>query len=454
MLSAKLLAPAQPAAGRRRWGRRPRISVDAAQVVTAFLVIVLGLGGHAGKNALSPAEPALKAQGWSPLAYGILASTPTAGGMIGSLFWGAVYRHSRRGSLLGASLGVFAGQMLLALGLVIQDGTSSCLALSLGVVVFSVCRSGLAVLQHVELAQALPLGLALTRGFVAMIGVTHLTIIACNWAVPRLVAAAGLAGMQLALLLPSAFGAAAAWLLAARAGPRAEERAAHGKAEKPAQSHLETMSAASTAASESYCQEGQGGWMPLVLLCSWKALTLGLQKSLGFVANSLAVEQGLTSVQAGSLIAAEQSLALLALPFVGVFSSVGDRFVFLAVSTAILVGVFTLYLKLSLAVGLLLLAATGVVAPVLPLALLPASLPRPSALAPAFAFMESLVMLTEMALNVSFGELCSSPEGFSGVFVMSFVVTVVALIFAAAFSFVTPPADPDGHIASRGEPLY
>jgi len=140
-------------------------------------ILLLGLGGHASKNALAPAEPALHDMGLSPIAYAVLAASPIFGAIAMPPIWGAWFAQRERLVLLLVPLGVLVGQTLITIGMALNERHAPLLLVAVvmivGFVIYSLSRAGVGVIQHSALARALPIGI--TAGFVGIIAATHLT---------------------------------------------------------------------------------------------------------------------------------------------------------------------------------------------------------------------------------------------------------------------------------------
>eukprot|EP00435_Cladocopium_sp_Y103_P025886 s2344_g6.t1 len=128
-------------------------------VRSVLLVLLIGLGSHSSKNALAPAAPLLEAQGMSPLLYSLVAASPQLGAIVAPMLWGMAYTWSHRLVQLLVPLGDFFGQLVLAVGIAMVDSKTSLVAsqvtLTCGLVIFSVARAGVGVVQHAAMARLL-----------------------------------------------------------------------------------------------------------------------------------------------------------------------------------------------------------------------------------------------------------------------------------------------------------
>jgi len=216
---------------------------DQAHPLTSLaLVLVLGVGAHASKQALGPLEPSLSAMGVGPIGFAILTITPGLAAMVMPLAWGAAWTMHARLVLRASPLLQLMAQVLLAGGVALRTWNVAAPLLTgavlvSGLVLFSIGRAGLAVAQHATLARLYRSHLVLA--FAAMTGWTQLITSAMNLIVPRILeeaaargapvatepsqlvggrseaqASAGLLAVQLALLIPHTLSAVAGALLA------------------------------------------------------------------------------------------------------------------------------------------------------------------------------------------------------------------------------------------------
>ncbi|CAE8590887.1 unnamed protein product, partial [Polarella glacialis] len=130
----------------------------------------------------------LEAKGLSPLLYSLVAASPMLGAIVAPSLWGMAYARNPRLVQVLVPLGDFCGQAILAasFALLAADADEALVkaVLCIGLLVFSLSRAGVGVVQHAAIARLLsPSGLM--SGFVAMIFFGHLVVAACNWAVPR-----------------------------------------------------------------------------------------------------------------------------------------------------------------------------------------------------------------------------------------------------------------------------
>lgn len=459
------------------------------------LIICLGLGGHAGKLALAPAQPALEALGLSPTAYAILASIPLLAGVVAPAIWGSAYTRHEALILILVPFGVFLGNLLLvcafALDRYTDYSTLSGALTAVGLVVFGISRSGVGVLQHSELARAVPVGL--TLAFVFMVACTHAIGMACNAIVPPLVADEGLLGMQLWLLVPSGISAVSGFVLSlhsrsrpantSRLAPRLPHRSTStphhlslhetppqdtcraASAPQPAMLHEQLLPDSASKgcscanagdaldrvrafsedapAEEDSETEERRSKIAILLIAVWHAIMLGLCKSFQSVTSGLLVSLGMTPSHAGMLNATNQFRALLLLPVVAVISDcIGRRIMIGGCSLAITWASWLLLWGSTLVspptveaihAGLLIYAIVGVASPVILFSIVPFNTKK---LAWAFGLVETTFAATEIALNMAIGGLRES-VGFGyvlGLFCVCGVAATAAALPLAYYS--------------------
>lgn len=225
------------------------------------LVLLLGFGEHCIAHALMPTEPALAQLGLSPMLYGLLTVMPKAGSIFTPALWGAVFTRRPRLALALAPSLLVISQVLLVGGLIAFKHASLWTAgvtITLGFILSSLSKAGVAVLQHACLALLLPgapptshrkeddelhkeclsqpttpdtpgtpstappaipregswlwarhesTSGQLVAGLCLNVGCTHLIGACVVYMVPRLLNAYGLIGLQLVLTLPTFVGA-------------------------------------------------------------------------------------------------------------------------------------------------------------------------------------------------------------------------------------------------------
>ncbi|CAE7943744.1 drkC [Symbiodinium sp. KB8] len=134
------------------------------------LVLFIGLGAHSSKNALAPAAPLLEAEGMSALLYSMIAASPQLGAIVAPVLWGMAYTWSERLVQVLVPLGDFLGQLVLVAGLELWAANAAPhlteMVLACGLVIFSIARAGVGVVQHAAMARLL-LGQS-----IAMVGCT------------------------------------------------------------------------------------------------------------------------------------------------------------------------------------------------------------------------------------------------------------------------------------------
>ena len=68
--------------------------VPALSIWQVPLILLLGVGAHATKLSLGPAEPGLKKAGLSPMAFALVSVVPALGQIVTPALWGSL--HARR----------------------------------------------------------------------------------------------------------------------------------------------------------------------------------------------------------------------------------------------------------------------------------------------------------------------------------------------------------------------
>lgn len=376
------------------------------------LVLLFGVSAHAAKNALAPAQPALEDMGVSPVLYSILAISPMFGSVALPAVWGHWYSRHERSVLIAVPLGELLGQLVIAVGTVLLKRGDSSVAtalLSFGVASFSFFHAGAGVVQHAVLARVLPY--CLTTGFVAIIGCTHLVKAVCNFTMPWVLRHGGLLGVQWILLVPSVVSLYAGCRLAASAAnftvPHVSAAAFYTPA-TPGQ-RVPLLDASTPIESHRHGAEGcLKGLHSIILLGVWRALILGTLHAFGTVYNGLLMSYcGLSQVAAGTLVGTNESIALCILPMVGIISDVvGRRALMCWLSWLTLGAVVVLAFAQDLPTtawsgATFVIAVTGTVMPVLPLALVPANSER--SLGTSYGALESLTGALQVFLTLAIG---------------------------------------------------
>ena len=196
---------------------------------TILLAVLLGIGVHAEKESLGPAEPALEALGLGPFAYSLLTVAPVALGLATPVLWGFVWDRWSRWVLIGAPLGELIGALLVAAGLVLiksptDSHTLAALCLGGGLLCMSACRAGISIAEFSAVGHAS--GRYSFIGFASLVVAKHGMGSAMAWAVPHVLAGekgelSGLLRVQLLVVIPHCLalcsGLAMAMLLPARA---------------------------------------------------------------------------------------------------------------------------------------------------------------------------------------------------------------------------------------------
>jgi len=390
---------------------RERVQERLQEVLTVFLIVLLALGSHFCRNALAPAEPALEADGMSPLTYAVVTAVPALGSIAFPPFWGMAYMARARLVLLLVPIGMLLGQSVVAYGL--ATGIDSILAgmFVAGWATVSVFRSGVDVIQHTLVANKLQD--SRTSGFAGLVFCTHLVNILCNEYVPSTMGTGGFEGVlrvQLLLMLPGLVSLIAAIALACTlpSKPPAHTDSIHVQSVGIHEQLTETSSCRSK---DHLCCRSSfvpSGW----LLILWGAFMVGLLKAVGSVTNALTVDLGLSAEEGGKANANNQIVALALLPLIGIF---GDTFraasAGLVVSSTALAFVCSLLLVVSQLThlpfllwnsALLGLSITGTLVPVLVLALLPEVVAEAGI---AYGALESLKCLSEALIMLCLGAL-------------------------------------------------
>eukprot|EP00913_Durusdinium_trenchii_P034903 g32649.t1 len=99
-----------------------------------------------------------QAETW-PSRYSFVAASPQLGAIVAPVLWGVAYTWSERLVQVLVPLGDFLGQLVLALGIAMVDSDSPALesqaVLTAGLLIFSVARAGVGVVQHAAMARLL-----------------------------------------------------------------------------------------------------------------------------------------------------------------------------------------------------------------------------------------------------------------------------------------------------------
>ncbi|CAK9088243.1 unnamed protein product [Durusdinium trenchii] len=419
---------------------------QGADVPCVLLVLLIGLGSHSSKNALAPAAPFLEEEGMSPLVYSFVAASPQLGAIVAPVLWGVAYTWSERLVQVLVPLGDFLGQLVLALGIAMVDSDSPALesqaVLTAGLLIFSVARAGVGVVQHAAMARLLH-GKRLMVGFVAMIFFGHLVVAACNWSVPR-VLRFGILTLQLTLLLPNVVSVAADAVLSASWSLLPARMHSPPRTLSPDPSVLslpllEEEPVSPSPAKEGHCamsvsydccpfcgDEELQSRKTIWLLGIWRALLLGLLHAFQSVTNDFLVGLGKTHMEAGSVVAMNQLLAMGLMPLVafgGYF--VGLRCTLVVISLLPFLGALLLAflptVPLVLEAGLIAIAIASTVMPVLPLVLVPAN---SRSCGKSFGLLDSLFGFGQAIFTIGLGELRKA-GGFS--LAMPFLCAFLAL---------------------------
>eukprot|EP00928_Gymnodinium_smaydae_P025557 TRINITY_DN20310_c0_g1_i1.p1 TRINITY_DN20310_c0_g1~~TRINITY_DN20310_c0_g1_i1.p1 ORF type:complete len:466 (+),score=41.36 TRINITY_DN20310_c0_g1_i1:37-1434(+) len=436
-----------------------------------ILVVLLGLGSHFSKNAFAPAEPILHRLGLSPTLYAIITAAPVVGACIFPPFWGMACQRYQRTVLVMVPCGILVGQSILYVGLScfsMEEGetnTMSEIILSVGLVTLSVFRAGGEVVQHTTLAGLLPQGL--TRAFVALVVCTHLTVMMCNFVIPHEMAKGdgpgqmeGLLHVQFLLMLPSLAGVVAAVLLIIKCPcetfQQAEidqnkrlQMATSGRFDR----RLSDMSLTS--------EERRPSWTGHLLII-WAALTVGFLHSLQSITNGLVVSFGATAVVAGNVVGQCQMIALFALPVAGFLGDfIGRRTLVALTSILAFVACITLAVETVVSLpalawqgSLMALAVSGVLGPVLSLALIPQNVPK---VAMAYGMLDTLKSITQISLMLLFGYMREA-QGWTQTAALACVPSAVAAVMAVVLAVnITDTRSNrcqcqfEGHSPRRGE---
>jgi len=295
------------------------------------LLLLFGMSAHAAKNSLAPAEPMLHTLGVSPVAYACVSAVPQIGCIVLPTLWGAAYRGHEKLVLSSVPCGMFLGQLLILCSFIsleqkslddISESGIPEMALCLGFVVFSVFHGGAHVVQCTVLTRVLPRGL--TSGFVGTIAATHIIVAACNFTVPWAWDHGGIVGVQLLLLIPAVVsmlaGLVLAWLSVNFAVPHEPkcQQLPGGLSDgllnttsvkEPPDLEIPTLWRRTGAQMQSLCLPPDANF--LYWLSLWKALEVGSLHSLRTIKNALVVGFGQTASEAGILLGAYQTIAIL-----------------------------------------------------------------------------------------------------------------------------------------------
>eukprot|EP00929_Paragymnodinium_shiwhaense_P029026 TRINITY_DN16730_c0_g1_i1.p1 TRINITY_DN16730_c0_g1~~TRINITY_DN16730_c0_g1_i1.p1 ORF type:complete len:534 (+),score=72.01 TRINITY_DN16730_c0_g1_i1:163-1764(+) len=446
------------------------------------LILLVGLGSHAAKNALAPVQPHLMQLGLSPFLYSLCAAAPQLASVFMPAVWGLQYSRHEKCVLVAVPCGVFVGQAILAIAFVMLNyeipAWEELATLVAGFVIFSLCRSGVGVVQHSALTRALQGRqdncLGLTTGFVAVTGFTHFAKAVCQFCIPRVLEKGGLLGVQLSLLPFSALSVLAGVVLSAKVHsilkrrtkpplmqpfmiPQPAAPALTAANAEPATIEEDDSVSPLTDRCESIDSDGLprhlseafqkgtstdalAGRFPLpplergcsfprqtssgsetpagysvrtavVLLGLWRALVVGMLHSFESFTNDLLVSRGMTKTGAGSLVGTTVSISIFCLPLVGLLGDfVGRRILIVVTSLTAFLSALTLCCSTSNGDGICWLEAAaimalsfcGMMAPVLPLALVPCNT---KSVGKSFGFLDSLFSLAQVIFLTLMGTL-------------------------------------------------
>ena len=373
---------------------------------TLALIIALGFGSHAGKEAIAAAQPALEGMGLSPLEYAMLSVAPVAAGIVTPVLWGALYdrgfQHRVRVLQL-APAGEFFGALFISAGLhkrghkLLSNGL-----LLLGFLLTSLCKSGVHVAQVATAARVC--GRLTAVAFGVMVVSKHLLSMIITWLVPRILvmhedAASGVLRVSLAILLPNALAAASGLIL----------------------SRWETEA----APLRRFASEVGPGVVPsavVLMLGGWRALTVGSLHAYHSVRIKLVMSLGLPLVDAGSRLAAYDALAIglvtpmliVACTFLGVKPMLFAAPLMALVASLLLASTFhdgdALHFGLRESLAVLTMSIAQVSSPIVPNALMPGNTRR---LGRAYGVTESIFILVQMGLALLVGA-SRSAAGYRG----------------------------------------
>jgi hypothetical protein len=322
--------------------------------------------------------------------------------------------------LIAVPLGTLIGQVVVVIGLAMDDGLFSGTLLVFGWLLVCACRAGGEVVQHTSLVQCMPN--ALTSGFVVLIFFTHLSYVFCNVVVPRILSVGAgskksVLDMQLVLLIPGVLSVVAACVLACI---QLSVRNSSGNAHRRVSEQLEQLEAPFTC---QLCARSfvWSEWIPKSCryLILWNGLVVGILHAFQSVTNSMCTNFGLSLVDAGQLIAWNQITSLVVLPLAGIL---GDSFshlneiLIVVLSAASFCSAFILTLQTIISVptlvwegALLLLQVVGILAPVVSLALVPRYTKR---IGEAFGVVDSLKSTFQCVFVLLIGALRQNVGGF------------------------------------------
>mmetsp|Transcript_20609 Transcript_20609/g.44790 ORF Transcript_20609/g.44790 Transcript_20609/m.44790 type:complete len:531 (+) Transcript_20609:114-1706(+) len=374
-----------------------------------LLIVLFGLGAHASTHALPVAAPLLEKLGLTPISYAAIALAPSVGQALTPALWGCAYSKSPRVTTIAAPFTLFTALALLAASLGFKklygsSPTERALLLT-GLAVFSASRAGIGVVQHSALARGLRR--SLTNGLILLVGTTHIIGAVISYVTPRIINKCGLFGMQLCLMGLGVIGVASAVALSSRLRA-SSSRVSHASPAKRRPSlftvacklcHKDLPSDKPYALICDQCErERVEQWRVrriLFLLGLWRACMVGALHAFNGVLNDLLVEHAFTIKGAGSFLAVINTISLVALPILALASSAaGVRPLLLVASALALCGACALLFSQHYGgegvtwqgsdddvlwwtprVATLALGIAGVMAPVLPLALVPANSP-------------------------------------------------------------------------------
>ena len=432
-----------------------------APILLLILLILLSVGVHASKEALVPSEPALEKLGLSPSLYAILNILPVAFGLISPFAWGTLYDRSPSVCFICAPLGELLAATLTALGLhVLAEGgrvfvAGACLAC--GLLLSSACRPGITIAAFTTVGRVCGSNSKYSMfAFGSLVLAKHSMSSVTSWLVPlilqgaRAVAHGGfetILHVQLAVMIPHAIALTAGVALAALHGPfivpLADAFAEAAEATTvPGADSVGTLKPGPSAPSDDalYIESGrcdtqypkgskarrEAGWNAVLLLGLWRALEVGTLHALHIMRVELTMALcRLSIVDTGRIIALNDAGAMAAMPLLAWHvgsSSMRRIFVlFVWIPVLSLAAVMALaadpgYFSVIDRVALFLISLLEVSAPVLPLALLPASVAtaRAGRAGSAYGVLESVFIGMQIGMIAVLGVLREgNPESFA-----------------------------------------
>lgn len=439
-------------------------------VIACFLAIALGFGSHASKEALAPAESSLSALGVGPIGYAALTVAPIALGLVSPVLWGRLWDYDNRLAFMMAPSGELLGAVLVAGGLRVHangEGGGKAMVLANALLMFgflciSASKAGVAIAEFSTVGRLS--GRYSAVGFACVILAKHVMGILTSWGVPRVLATTddemlGLARVQLILLVPHVLSVLAGVTLAQsrlcdcdEKANEADDEAAglppvHERPEVSPRKHMArslereeqgersppVVPASPYVASalakllglsqatldvdaEGVAASVASSWYVIALIGLWRALTVGTLHAYHSIRIKFMQSRGLPLTVAGSLFAASDGAGiLLLLPLIALLCRVTGLKPMLSI-TPLLAIAATLTLQLmpgdgvDVRMAIFVLSVLEVLAPIIPLALLPANARK---LGAAYGAIEVMFITIQMAIVCLLG-VARTVSGYSG----------------------------------------